>query len=53
MKRKSTRTNIPTLSSMAIIYKSRGFRRPKGCARVYMQGFTDAKNRYKRSLRKN
>ena len=52
MRRKSKKTNIPTLSSMAIIYKSRGFRRPKGCARVYMSGYNDAKIRYKKIIKK-
>ena len=50
MKRKSIRTNIPTLGSMAIIYKTRGFKRPKGCARVYMSGYNDAKTRYKKKI---
>ena len=50
MKRKSTRTNMPTFSSMAIIYKSRGFKRAKGCARVYMSGYNDAKTRYKKKI---
>ncbi|MBO6490940.1 MAG: hypothetical protein HVK26_00505, partial [Pelagibacteraceae bacterium] len=53
MRRKSTRTNIPTLASMAIIYKNRGFKRPKGCARVYMNGYNDAKLRYKKIIYSN
>ena len=53
MRRKSIRTNTPTLSSMAIIYKSRGFKRPKGCARVYMRGYNDAKIRYRRIIKKD
>jgi hypothetical protein len=53
MKRKSSKIIQPTLASMAIMYKSRGFKRPKGCARVYMHGFNDAKMRYKSSLRKD
>ena len=52
MRRKSARTNIPTLSSMAIIYKNRGFKRPKGCARVYMSGYNDGKTRYKKIIKK-
>ena len=52
MRRKSTKTNIPTLSSMAIIYKSRGFKRAKGCARVYMNGYNDAIKRYKKIFKK-
>ena len=52
MKRKSTRTHMPTFSSMAIIYKNRGFKRPKGCARVYMNGYNDAKIRYKKIIKK-
>ena len=50
MRRKSTRTNIPTIASMAIIYKTRGFKRPKGYARVYMSGYNDAKTRYKKKI---
>ena len=50
MRRKSARTNMPTLASMAIIYKTRGFKRPKGCARVYMSGYNDAKTRYKKKI---
>jgi hypothetical protein len=50
MRRKSTKTNIPTLASMAIIYKSRGFKRSKGCARVYMNGYNDAKLRFKKKI---
>jgi len=54
MRRKSSKVVQPTLASMTIVYKSRGFKRPKGCARVYMCGFNDAKKRYKRSsLRKD
>jgi hypothetical protein len=52
MRRKSIRTNTPTLASMAIIYKNRGFKRPKGCARVYMNGYNDAKIRYKMIVKK-
>ena len=52
MRRKSKKIGMPTLGSMTIMYKSRGFKRPKGCARVYMCGFNDAKMRYKASLRK-
>jgi len=40
--------NIPTLGSMSVIFKRRGFKKPKGCARVYMMGFNDAKKRYKK-----
>ena len=53
MKRKSTKSRVPTLASMTIIYRRRGFKRAKGCARVYMCGFNDAKIRYNRSLRKS
>ena len=53
MKRKSTKSRVPTLASMTVIYRRRGFKRPKGCARVYMCGFNDAKIRYNRSLRKS
>jgi hypothetical protein len=52
MRRKSTKTNIPTVASMAIIYKSRGFKRAKGYARVYMSGYNDAKIRYKKIIKK-
>ena len=53
MRRKSSKIKVPTLASMVIMYRNRGFKRPKGCARVYMRGFNDAKIRYKVSLRKN
>tara|TARA_B100001964_G_scaffold29947_1_gene30795 strand:+ start:314 stop:475 length:162 start_codon:yes stop_codon:yes gene_type:complete len=53
LKRKSAKSKMPTLALMTARYRMHGYKRPKGCARVYMQGFTDAKNRYKRSLRKN
>jgi hypothetical protein len=53
MRRKSSKVRQPTLASMAIIFKSRGFKRPKGCAKVYMRGFNDAKIRFKYSLRKD
>ena len=48
MRRKSARKKMPSLSSMTIIFKERRYKRPKGCAQVYMQGFIDAKERYKR-----
>ncbi len=48
MRRKSTKKKMPTLSSMTILFRVRGYKRPKGCAQVYMQGFIDAKERYKR-----
>ena len=50
MRRKSARTNTPTFASMTIMYKSRGFKRAKGCARVYMSGYNDAKTRYKKKI---
>ena len=37
---------------MAIIYKNRGFKRAKGCARVYMNGYNDAIKRYKKIFEK-
>ncbi len=40
---------MPSLSSMIIIFKERRYKRPKGCAQVYMQGFNDAKERYKKT----
>ena len=46
MKRKSKKTRVPTLTSMMILYKRHGFRRPKGCAKAYMCGFNDAKKIY-------
>ena len=46
MKRKSKKIRIPTLASMMVLYKTRGFKRPKGCARAYMRGFVDAKKIY-------
>ena len=48
MKRKSAKKSIPTLASMTILFKKRRFKRPKGCAKVYMSGFNDAKKRYKK-----
>ena len=50
MRKKSQRINVPTLSSMSVLLKKRGFKRPKGCARIYMMGFNDAKKRYKKKL---
>ena len=47
MKRKSRKIRVPTLASMIILYRSRGFRRPEGCAESYMRGFNDAKKMYK------
>ena len=52
MKRKSKKSRVPTLALMTVIYRRRGFKRPKGCASVYMSGFNDAKIRYSKSLRK-
>jgi len=49
MRRKSTKKKMPSLSSMIIIFKERRYKRPKGCALVYMQGFNDAKERYKKT----
>ncbi len=48
MKKQSQQKNIPTLASMAILFKKRRFKKPKGCAKVYMSGFNDAKKRYKK-----
>jgi hypothetical protein len=48
MKRTSRKTNIPTLASMTVIFRRRHFKRAKGCARIYMTGFNDAKKRYKK-----
>ncbi len=48
MRKKSQRINVPTLSSMSVLLKKRGFKRPKSCARIYMMGFNDAKKRYKK-----
>ena len=49
MRRKSTKKKMPSLSSMIIIFKERRYKRPKGCAQVYMQGFNDAKKRFKKT----
>jgi hypothetical protein len=49
MRKKSQRINVPTLSSMSVLLKKRGFKRPKGCARIYMMGFNEAKKRYKKN----
>ena len=51
MKRKSTKIATPTLEAMSVIFRQRGFKRPKGCAKVYMKGFNDAKERYQKSKR--
>ena len=48
MRKTSRRVNLPTLSSMTIIFKRRNFKRPKGCANMYMMGFNDAKKRFKK-----
>ena len=48
MRRKSTKIATPTLESMTVIFRQRGFKRPKGCANVYMKGFSDAKEKYKK-----
>ncbi len=48
MKKKVSKKNTPTLASMAILFKKRRFKKPKGCAKVYMSGFNDAKKRYKK-----
>ena len=52
MRRKSTKTVTPTLASMTVIFRQRGFKRPKGCANVYMKGFNDAKEKYKKKINK-
>ena len=38
----------PTLEAMTVIFRQRGYKRPKGCANVYMQGFNDAKSKYQK-----
>jgi hypothetical protein len=50
VKRKSKKIRPPTLASMMIRYKRHGFKRPKGCARVYMRGFNDAKKYISKSM---
>ena len=48
MRRKSTKIATPTLGAMTVIFRQRGYKRPKGCANVYMKGFNDAKEKYKK-----
>ena len=45
MRRKSTKIATPTLGAMTVIFRQRGYKRPKGCANVYMKGFNDAKRK--------
>jgi len=33
---------------MTVIFRQRGFKRPKGCAGIYMKGFNDAKEKYQK-----
>jgi len=42
-KKKKSKKKVPTLASMTVLYKKRGFKRPKGRAQAYMHGFNDAK----------
>ncbi len=51
MRRKSTKIATPTLEAMTVIFRQRGFKRPKGCAVVYMKGFNDAKEKYQKRKR--
>ena len=48
MRRKTTKISTPTLGAMTVIFRQRGYKRPKGCANVYMKGFNDAKEKYKK-----
>ena len=48
MRRKTTKIATPTLGAMTVIFRQRGYKRPKGCAAVYMKGFNDAKEKYKK-----
>ena len=48
MRRKSTKIATPTLEAMSVIFRQRGFKRPKGCAGIYMKGFNDAKEKYQK-----
>jgi hypothetical protein len=48
MRRKSTKIATPTLGAMTVIFRQRGFKRPKGCAGIYMKGFNDAKEKYQK-----
>ena len=43
MKRKKTKE--PTLTSMIVLYKKRGYKRPRGHARTFMRGYRVAKKR--------
>ena len=51
MRRKSTKISTPTLEAMSVIFRQRGYKRPKGCANVYMKGFNDAKEKYKKKAK--
>ncbi len=53
MRRKSTKIATPTLGAMTVIFRQRGYKRPKGCAAVYMKGFNDAKEKYKKKSKNN
>ena len=43
MKRKKIKE--PTLTSMTVLYKKRGYKRPRGHARTFMRGYRAAKKR--------
>jgi|TARA_B100001079_G_scaffold255804_1_gene251713 hypothetical protein len=49
MRKRSKRIIVPTLNTMTVIFRGRHYKRPKGCAKVYMMGFNDAKKRYKKN----
>ncbi len=51
MRRKSTKIATPTLEAMSVIFRQRGFKRPKGCAGIYMKGFNDAKRKISKRKR--
>ena len=51
MRRKSTKISTPTLGAMTVIFRQRGYKRPKGCAGIYMKGFNDAKEKYKKKAK--
>ncbi len=51
MRRKTTKMATPTLEAMTVIFRKRGYKRPKGCAKVYMKGFNDAKEKYQKRKR--
>ncbi len=51
MRRKSTKISTPTLGAMTVIFRQRGYKKPKGCAAVNIKGFNYPKEKYKKKKR--